>query len=122
MVVPIVSKVRNRESKIVANFIIFIGVLEPVGIIVLFIEAIQYGIKPVTYLAGFALIFHFATNFFFCLIYTKQVKNDMSFKHWQVVNQKVSLAVMILGLLNYKIYRLLYSRLLGYDEFDAPLE
>jgi hypothetical protein len=29
---------------------------------------------------------------------------------------------MILGLLNYKIYRLLYSRLLGYDEFDAPLE
>jgi hypothetical protein len=76
MVVPIVSKVRNRESKIVANFIIFISVLEPIGMLVLFIEAIQYGIKPVTYLAGLALIFHFATNFFFCLIYTKQVKND----------------------------------------------
>lgn len=29
---------------------------------------------------------------------------------------------MVLGLLNFKIYRLLYSRLLGYDEFNAPLE
>jgi len=40
MVVPIVSKVRNRESKIVANFIIFISVLEPILIIVMFIEAL----------------------------------------------------------------------------------
>jgi len=68
------------------------------------------------------MIFHFATNLFFCLVYNKQVKSDMSFKHWQVVNQKVSNGVMILGLLNYKIYRLLYSRLLGYDEFNAPLD
>ena len=38
MVVPIVSKVRNHESDIAANFIVFISVIEPIAMIVLFIE------------------------------------------------------------------------------------
>jgi|LakMenE18May11ns_1017448.scaffolds.fasta_scaffold9724100_1 hypothetical protein len=29
---------------------------------------------------------------------------------------------MILGLMNFKFYRLLYSRLFGFEEFNAPFE
>jgi hypothetical protein len=32
------------------------------------------------------------------------------------------LVISILGLWNFKIFRLLYSRLFGRDEFDAPLD
>lgn len=71
MVVPIVSKVRNHESDIAANFIVFISVIEPIAMTVLFIEAILYGIKPVTYMSGVGLCFFFATNIFFCLVYNK---------------------------------------------------
>jgi hypothetical protein len=46
----------------------------------------SYGIKPSVYLTGIAILMHFATNLFFGLVYSKQVKNDAAFKHWQAVN------------------------------------
>ena len=122
MVVPIVSKVRNRESKIIANLIVFVCLMEPVVLITQYALATAYGIKPVVYLTGVAILFHFAANVFFGLVYTKQVKTDAAFKHWQSVNQKVSLTIQILGFWNFKVFRLLYSRLFGRDEFNAPLE
>jgi hypothetical protein len=92
-VIPIVSKVRNRESKLVANLIVAISVTEPIGLIMQYVLSDSYGIKPAVYLTGFAILMHFATNLFFGLVYTKQVKSDQSFKHWQAVNQKVSFVV-----------------------------
>jgi hypothetical protein len=69
IILPIASKIRNRESNLVANFVVFICILEPIGTVVLLVEAIKFGIKPVAYLSGVALIFHFATNIFFTLVY-----------------------------------------------------
>lgn len=69
-IVPIVSKIKRRVTNIVANFIVFISFLETVCIVVMVAQAYIYGIVPTFYLAIVGLVFIFASNMFFTLMYT----------------------------------------------------
>jgi len=70
-IIPIVSKIRNRESRIFANLIAVWAFFEAIAIIVQVCLANSYGIKPVTSLTLVALVFHYAINLFFSIIYVK---------------------------------------------------
>ena len=42
----------------------------------------EFGITPITALIGFTIAIHYGINFFFLLVFTKQVKNDAALTHW----------------------------------------
>jgi hypothetical protein len=69
-IVPIVSKIKRRKTKIVPNFTVAISFFETLCMIILVAQAYIYGIIPTFYLAVVGLIFLFASNMFFTLMYT----------------------------------------------------
>lgn len=68
-IIPIVSKIRRRKTLITPCFTIFISFLETVAMLVMVAEAYVYGIVPTFYLAIVGLVFTFASNMFFTLMY-----------------------------------------------------
>lgn len=70
-IVPIVSKVRNKETRLVANLICVLSITETIAIIVQVALANEFGIRPVLFLTGMALCFLYCTNVFFLIIYHK---------------------------------------------------
>lgn len=69
-IAPIVSKIKRKVTLIVPNFIVFVSFFETICIIVLVAQAYIYGIVPTFYLAIVGLVFIFASNMFFTLMYT----------------------------------------------------
>jgi hypothetical protein len=122
-IVPIVSKIMKRESRLVSNLIGFECVMEPVACIILIVQGQVFGITPVVYLCVFALIFHYCTCLFFTLIFLKTVPTDTAFKHWQNYHTRVSNTLTFLGMIfSFKVYNLLFGRLFGKEEFNAVLQ
>jgi hypothetical protein len=119
-ILPIVSKVKFRDTKIVPNLTVVFSFFETLCLIVLVAQAHTYGIIPTFYLSVVGLIFLFASNMFFALMYSQQVVNDSAFKHWQPKFKRTALVIQVCGLFNFKIFRLLYSFLLGRNQFNAP--
>lgn len=72
---------------------------------------------------AFAIAVHYGINFFFLLVFTKQVKIDIALAHWCEYNKKITSTITLIGaIFNFKAYRLFFSRLFGRDEFNAPME
>jgi len=69
-IVPIVSKIRKRkETLIVPCLTICTAFMESVTMVVMVAEAYVYGINTTFYLAIIGLVFIFAGNMFFTLMY-----------------------------------------------------
>jgi hypothetical protein len=118
--IPLLSKIKARESRFITNMIAFLSIGEKVSIITLLIFAIAFGIKPVVYLVAVALMFEIAIDLFFLIVFTEQIKNDESFKYWCMYNPKVVKTLQIISsIFSFKVYRLLYSIFFGKDEFNA---
>lgn len=45
---------------------------------------------------------------------------DSAYKHWYPRHTRIATMDSVFGLINFKMYRLLYCRLFGRDEFNAP--
>jgi hypothetical protein len=67
--IPIISKIKWRKTLIVPCFTIFIAFLETVCMLVMVAQAYEYGITTTFYLAIVGLVFTFASNMFFTLMY-----------------------------------------------------
>ena len=118
--IPIASKIKKRDSLLIANLTCVTAFMETLTIVVLIAQASDYGIVPTFYLGLVGFVFLFSGNAFFTLMYVNQVKTDTAYKHWYPKNSKVATAIQILGLFNFKIYRLLYAKLFGKMCFNAP--
>ena len=68
-IVPIVSKIKRRTTLITPSLTVFAAFLETVCMVVLVAQAYIYGITPTFYLAVVGLVFTFAANMFFTLMY-----------------------------------------------------
>lgn len=69
---PLVSKIHKRFRKqtlLVPSFTIVVAFFETVTLLVMVFEAYGYGINTTLYLALMGLIFTFAANMFFSLMY-----------------------------------------------------
>lgn len=78
---------------------------------------------PVVALICFALAIHYGINFFFLLVFTKTIRNDKAFSYWCEYNKKTTNWITVIGtIINFKMYRLFFSRLFGREEFNAPME
>ena len=90
--------------------IVFWSFIEFVGMFVVLILAIKFGIAPVVYMMLVAVMFTIAINRFFLVVFQKQVMNDETFRHWATYNKGTVRAISVLGFLfSFKVYRLLYS-------------
>ena len=116
-----ISKCKARESRFVANLIVFGSIIEFGGMIVVFMFAYDFGIAPVVYMMLFAILFTVAINLFFFIVFQKQVMNDLVFRHWVTYNKCNVHTISAFGLIfSFKIYRLLYSEFCGAKRFNAP--
>jgi hypothetical protein len=119
----LVSKLKSRETKFISNWICFLSIAEIGSIIYTLYLAFNFGILPVTVMLATAAVVHYGINFFFLLVFTKQVKIDTALAHWCEYNQKITTTITLIGtLFNFKVYRFFFSRLFGRDEFNAPME
>lgn len=66
-----ITKCKSRQSRFVANLIVFGSCVETGGMIVVLYFASDFGIKPVVYMMLFALMFHVAINLFFFIVFRK---------------------------------------------------
>jgi hypothetical protein len=115
------SKCKSRESRFVANMIVFWSFLEFIGMFVVLYYAYRFGIEPVVYLILVAIMFTIAINLFFLVIFQKQVMNDQTFRHWATYNKGTVRTISTFGIIfSFKVYRLLYSKFCGANRFDAP--
>lgn len=116
-------KVTRRETRFIANMIVFWSVMETVCMVALIWTAVGFGITPVVYLTLAALLLHYMINFFFAIIFWNQVRQDKTFRHWCTYHTCGITTITVLScIFNFKIYRLVYSKLLGRDDFNAPFD
>ena len=120
-IVVAIGNCKNKESRFIANLIVFWSIIEFLGMCIVLYLAVRFGIAPVVYMFLVAIMFTIATNLFFFVVFQKQVMNDQTFRHWANYNKCVVQTISILGLVfNFKVYRLLYSKFCGARRFDAP--
>lgn len=67
--VPIISRIKRRNTLIVPNLTVVASFMETICMIVLVAEAKAYGITPTCYIAVVGLVFLLASNAFFMLMY-----------------------------------------------------
>ena len=119
--VALIAKCKSRESRFVANLIVFGSIVEFVGMFYVLYLAYDFGIAPVVYMLTFAIIFAIAINLFFFIVFQKQIMNDLTFRHWVTYNKCNVRTIEAFGLIfSFKIYRLLYSKFCGAKRFNAP--
>ena len=67
--------------------------------------------------------FLYGSNLFFCMIFLKQVTQDLAFKYWSQNYHRTYKWILILGALsNFKLFRLIYGQLLGKEQFNAAFD
>jgi hypothetical protein len=121
--VLLISKLKARETMFIQSWLVFLSIAEIAAMIYTLYLASDFGIAPVTGLLGFSIAVHFGINFFFLLVFSKEVKLDNAFAHWCEYNPKVTKTITFIGTaFNFKAYRLFFSRLFGRDEFNASME
>lgn len=120
-IAAVVIKHKKKETRFVATMIVFWSVIEFVGMIVVFYLASKFGIAPVVYMLLIAILLSVATNLFFFVVFLKQIMNDTTFFHWASFYKTTVKIISAIGLaFNFKVYRLLYSKMCGKKQFDAP--
>ena len=118
-----ISKWISRPTRFVANLIVFWSFMEIICMVAIFYFAYKFGIKPVVYLILASIVLHYMINFFFSLVFNYQVKQDKTFRHWCTYHTcGVTMITFFATVFNFKIFRLLYSRLFGRDDFNAPFD
>ena len=121
--IPVLSKITKRETRLIANIIVFWSVMETICIFGLLWLAVDFGIKPVVYLTLAAVLLHYMINFFFAIVFCNQVRMDKTFRHWCTYHTCGMTTITVVScVFNFKIYRLVYSRLFGRDDFNAPFD
>ena len=65
------ARKKKPESRLIANIIVFWGFVEFLGMILIFGLAASFGIAPVVYMLGIALLFLVASNLFFFLVFQR---------------------------------------------------
>ena len=119
----LISKLVKRETRFVANIIVFWSFVEIICLFTLIYFAREFGIKPVVYVTLAAVLLHYMINFFFSIIFCYQVKQDKTFRHWCTYHTcGITTMTIFACVFNFKIFRLVYSRLLGRDDFNAPFD
>lgn len=117
------TKQKKPTTRFYANMICVLSVLESVGLFFLVGLTSNYGIKPSYTLSSLALVFLFALNLFSAIIYFKLLKPDIVFKYWEQEFQLPSFFIVCSGFfLNFKVYRMFYSRFGDKKEFNAVFE
>lgn len=120
LVVFVKDKLKNPESRLVTNLIALLSILETIGLIFVVVLSNSYGIKPTFMLSTVALVFTYGFNLFFSLVYLRQLKQDPSFKYWELEYERSSLFIVSMGLFgNFKFFRMFYSKFKGKREYDA---
>ena len=122
-IVVAIAKCKSRESRFVANLIVFWSIIEFIGMLYVWYLAYDFGIAPMVYMMLFAVLLAIAINLFFWIVFVKMVQNDLTFRHWVSYNKCHVRTISIFGgIFSFKVYRLLYSKFFGAKRFDAPFE
>ena len=114
------KKKKHPSTRFYPTMICVLSVLESIGLFFLVGLTSDYGIKPSYSLAACALLFLFGLNLFSAIIYFKQIKTDVVFKYWEQEFQLPSFFIVTTGFfLNFKVYRMFYSRFMDKKEYNA---
>ena len=84
----------------------------------------EMGVYSSFALSLIGLIFLYGSNAFFALVFLKQVSGgDSAFKYWGLTYTNTQNATVALGsMLNFKLYRIIYGKLFGRDQFNAAFD
>lgn len=116
-------KKRHQDTRFYATMICFLSLLESIGLLFLVGLTSDYGIKPSYSLSSCALAFLLALNLFSALVYFRQLRPDIVFKYWEQEFRLPSFFIVSTGFfLNFKVYRMFYSRFRGMKEFNAVFQ
>jgi len=115
-----IQKKRHPHTRFFPTVICLLSVLESIGLFFLVGLTSDYGIRPSYSLSGCALLFLCGLNLFQSIIYFKQLKGDIVFKYWEQEFQLTSFYIVCTGFfLNFRVYRMYYSRFRERKDFNA---
>ena len=69
--VVVITRRKKPESRLITNIIVFMGFVEFIGMWLILGLAASFGIAPVVYMLGIALLFMIATNLFFLIVFQR---------------------------------------------------
>ncbi|CDW75779.1 UNKNOWN [Stylonychia lemnae] len=121
--IVILSWIKYRNTLVISNIIAIVSLVETIGILMLIILSYQIGVYSTFGLALVALLFLYGSNLFFAVVFMKQIHQDSAFKYWGITYKITNNVVVILGsVINFKVYRVIYARFFGRDNFNASFE
>ena len=66
-----IAKCKSRESRFVANLIVFWSIIEFIGMLYVWYLAYDFGIAPMVYMMLFAVLLAIVINLFFWIVFVK---------------------------------------------------
>ena len=122
-IVILIGYIKNRQQMLTTTTIAAISIFEiPMYIVQIYSADYisSYGIMTGTIIALSLLIL---INVVFFIVYYASVVRDTAFKHWIDKYKKSTTTMAILSLIvNFKIFRYLYSKFFGATLFHAPFD
>lgn len=119
-VVIVKDKRDHSQARFYPNMITLLSILETIGIIGIVALSNDYGIYPSYSLSLCALLFLYGMNVFFAIVYQKTIKLDSAFKYWEQEFETTTMGIFCVGfLINFKVYRMFYSRFWDRKDFNA---
>ncbi len=112
---------KDRRTIIITNLIVLIGAVEFISYFAQTFFGNYYKATNYTLISGFAALCYLVLNIVFFVYYKMSIiKNDSGFKDWREHNLSTCRWMSFIScVFSFKIMRLLYSKLYGFNNFAA---
>ncbi|CAI2377119.1 unnamed protein product [Moneuplotes crassus] len=122
-IVIAIGSLVHRQQMITTCLIKAIAILEIPYLIVQIYSAVYISSWGICIGTIIALVVLIAIDIVFYIIYSASVVKDNAYKHWKDKYRCATQTISVLSLLmNFKIFRCLYSKFYGVTTFNAPFE
>jgi hypothetical protein len=120
LIICIGGYIKDKRSRIISNVVIMWGPIEFISYLVQTGLCFMFSTWRYAGISAGAFLFYMIMNICFTIYFKAKVIPDKDFTEWRTFHGKTSKAIMIVAtLFSFKVYRLYYSHLYGYDNFKA---
>jgi hypothetical protein len=122
--ITLIAYFKDRRSLIITNIIVLWGPVQILSYLSQTAFSYLYGTMNYAYVSGIAFATYLILNVAFAITFELKIaRQDIEFMAWRNNYGKSSKAIQVFsGLLSFKLLRLHYSHLFGFDKFKAPFD
>lgn len=124
LLLTLISYMKDKRTLIITNIIVFWGPIQLISFLSQVAFSYMYGTMNYAYTSAIAAGTYIILNIAFSFTFSSKIASqDIEYMNWKE-HYKVTSRMIILfsGLLSFKILRLHYSFLFGYDKFKATFD